>query len=159
MSRARALIDGWALLGGLLLSTVTVMNVASILGDALFGAPTPGDYEMTEIGVAVAAFMCLPYCQLHRRNVSADIFTSRASPRWIARMSLLGSSIALLFGALLAWRMYDGMTSKRLYNNVTTVLQFPEWLAFPPILVSLALLVLAAAITLTEDARASIAPK
>lgn len=143
------LILGWALLGGVLLLIVVLMNVYSVIGP-MIGAPFAGDFEMTEVGVAVAAFAFLPYCQLTDSNVTADIFTSKASPRWIAIFRLLASLVALLFALLLLWRMYDGMLSQRDYGYTTTIVQFPIWLAFLPILISLVLLALAAVISIRE---------
>ncbi len=142
----------WALLGGVLLLAVVVMNVASVLG-ALFGWPVPGDFELTEMGVAVAAFAFLPYCQLTRSNVTADIFTQRSRPRTLAFLSFLGSVIALLFALLMLWRMYDGMLDQKNYSYETSILQIPVWLAYIPILGSFALLAVAALTTLAQDIR------
>jgi TRAP-type C4-dicarboxylate transport system permease small subunit len=150
---ARSIITGWALLGGAILLVLALMNVASVLGSALIGRPFPGDFEMTEVWVAVAAFMFLPYCQLTGANVSADIFTSGASRRWIATFALAASLVALAFSLILFWRMFFGMLDQRAYHYTTTILQFPHWLAFIPVLASLALLALAALITLAEAAR------
>lgn len=149
----RRIITGWALLGGLVLMAIVAINVVSVLGGALAGRPFPGDFELTEVGVAVAAFAFLPYCQMTGANVTADIFTSRAGPRWIAAFSLAASLVALGFSALLAWRMFFGMLDQKAYNYTTTILAFPHWLAFVPILVSLVLLAIAAAMSLAEAAR------
>lgn len=149
---ARSVIEAWALAGGLVLSAVVVLNVVSIAGAAAW-QPLPGDFELTEVGVAVAAFAFLPYCQLTGANVTADIFTAGASPRWLAAFSLLASVTALAFSLLLLWRMYHGMLDQKAYGYTTTILQFPHWLAFLPILVSLALLAVASLLTLTEGAR------
>ena len=146
------LVLGWALLGGLLLLAVVAMNVLSILG-TLIGMPVPGDFEMTEMGVAVAAFAFLPYCQLTRANVTADIFTQRAGPRTLAVLGLLESVIALGFSILMLWRMYAGMLDQKAYSYETSILQIPVWLAFVPILLSLALLGIAAIQTLGQDLR------
>lgn len=148
---ARSLIAGWALAGGVLLLAVVLVNVFSVLGSALFGRPFPGDFELTEIGVCVAAFAFLPYCQITGSNVSADIFTARASPRVVAWLTASGALIALLFSLLLVWRMWDGMLDQKRYDYTTAILQFPHWLAFLPILVSLALLAVAALISLSDQ--------
>ncbi|WP_286132814.1 TRAP transporter small permease subunit [Labrenzia sp. DG1229] len=104
------------------------------------------------MGVAVAVFSFLPYCQLVGANVSADIFTSGASRRMIAFFTLLGSLVALGFALLLIWRMYFGMLDQKEYDYTTTILQIPHWIAFIPILISLALLAVAAFLTLLRDA-------
>ena len=131
------------------------MNTWSVLSLAGLGYPVPGDFEMVEMGVAVAAFSFLPYCQLTGANVTADIFTSGASPRWVAFFSLLSAVVAALFSVILIWRMSYGLVSYLEYNEVTTILGIPVWTVFPPILFSLVLLVAASSITLVEAARDS----
>lgn len=150
---AARLITGWALLGGCVLLLVVAVNMLSIIG-SIFGAPFPGDFELTEVGVAIAVFAFLPYCQLVGANVSADIFTAGASRRVIAFFTMLGSLVALGFACLLIWRMYFGMLDQKEYDYTTTILQIPHWMAFVPILISLALLALAAFVTLLRDAKA-----
>lgn len=148
---AARLIEGWALAGGVVLLMVVVINVITVLG-TIFWKPFPGDFELTEIGVAVAAFAFLPWCQLTGANVTADIFTARASRAWVARFTLAGALVALLFSLLLLWRMWAGMISQRDYDYMTAILQVPIWWAFVPALVSLALLALASLVTLAENA-------
>jgi TRAP-type C4-dicarboxylate transport system permease small subunit len=98
---------------------------------------------MTEIGISVAVFCFLPYCQLTGANVTADIFTSSASPRWVAIFSLVASVVALVFSLLLLWHMYAGLLDQKKYGYITAILEFPHWVAFIPILISLALLAVA----------------
>jgi TRAP-type C4-dicarboxylate transport system permease small subunit len=150
---ARIVIETWALLGGCVLLALVLMNVGSVVASALFSTPFPGDFEMTQVGVAVAAFSFLPYCQLTGANVTADIFTSGVSKRTEAIFALAASLLALSFALLLAWRMWDGMLDERDYDYTTTILQFPHWVAFIPILTSLALLAVAALMTLKNAAR------
>ncbi|MFK7994317.1 MAG: TRAP transporter small permease [Granulosicoccus sp.] len=152
MSWIRAIhsvISGWAIAGGFLLLVVVCINVFSVLGSAVLGKPFPGDFEMTEVGVCVAVFCFLPYCQLTGSNVSADLFTAGASQRTLSVFAFFGSLVALLFSSVLVWRMYAGMLDQKKYEYTTAILQFPHWLAFVPILVSLALLVVASFMTLT----------
>ncbi len=148
----RLLITGWALLGGCVLLAVVLMNTYSVIG-ANFGSPFPGDFEMTEMGVCIAAFAFLPYCQLTGANVTADIFTARAGPRWLGVFNTAASVVALLFAALLLWRMYAGMLDQMEYGYTTTILQVPHWMAFVPALISLALLAVAAIVTMRLSVR------
>lgn len=149
----RQAAEFWALAGGLLLLAVVLVNAWSLIGDQLLGRPVRGVFEIVEIGVAVAVFCFLPYCQVSGANVSADIFTARAGPRALAAFAFLASLVALAFSLLLLWRMYLGLLDFRRYQEVTTIYQFPLWIAFLPILVSLALLVLACLVTLLQAAR------
>jgi TRAP-type C4-dicarboxylate transport system permease small subunit len=147
---ASTLVELWALLGGALLVGIVLMTAASAVGNIAFSQPISGDFEIVEVGVAVAVFAFLPYCQLRGANVTADIFTSRASPRTIAAFRLLASITALVFTVILIWRMGQGMADYREYEELTPITGFPIWMAFVPMLASLALLAVACVITTAE---------
>lgn len=147
---AERAITAWAILGGVFVLAVVAINVLNVVG-GIFGRPFAGDFELTQMGIAVAAFAFLPYCQLTGQNVTADIFTSRAGPRTVAVLTLLGSVVALLFALLLLRQVYLGMGSQREYGYTTAILLAPIWWAYVPAVMSLALLVLASAITTVEN--------
>lgn len=147
---ARA-VTAWALMGGIVLLGIVLINVLSVAG-GLVGSTFPGDFELTEMGIAIAVFAFLPYCQLTDANVTADIFTSGLAERRVAALRALAALIAFAFAAILLWRMSLGMLDQKAYNYMTTILQVPIWWAFVPILVSLALLIAASAVSLVENA-------
>jgi len=149
----RSVIVGWAICGGIVLVAVVLVNVLNVLG-TIFWRSFPGDYELTEMGVAIAAFAFLPYCQLTAANVTADIFTSRAGPQTRALLGLVGSLIALCFAGLLLWAMTGGMLSRMTLRYTTAILQIPVWYAYVPILVSWILLILAALLTFGKHFKA-----
>ena len=142
----RSLVTWWALIGGALLFFVVFLNTFSVVG-GIVGNPIPGDFELTEMGVAIAVFAFLPYCQLINANVTADIFTSRASPKVIAVFGLTSSLIALLFSLLLFWCMYQGMVDRYNYQYTSAILLIPMWIPYVPVLFSWILLLLAAIIS------------
>lgn len=151
---ARRVIEYWALAGGVVLLGVALMTTWSAASGWVFGKPLPGDFELTEVCVAIAVFAFLPYCQLTDANVTADIFTARAGPRTVAALGVLAALIALGFGLLLTWRTYAGLLDYRKYVEITAILNIPIWWAYVPALVSLVLLVLACLIALTRSWRA-----
>lgn len=146
----RKFIEIWALAGGILLLAIVLLNAASLTGNIFLNQPVPGDFEIVEMGVAVAVFAFLPYCQITGANVSADIFTSKAGPRTIRVLSAIASMVAFAFATLLLWRMYLGLLDYREYREVTTIYETPIWIAFVPILLSLLLLGVACILTFTE---------
>ena len=158
VAAARSIIYWWAIAGGLVLVAVVAVNVLSVLG-TIFWRSFPGDFEITEMGVAIAAFAFLPYCQLTGANVTADIFTSRASPRILALLGAIGSSVALCFAALLLWSMYEGMLSRMQFRYTTAILLIPIWYAYVPVLISWFLLIIASLITVTEQLSVAIQGK
>ena len=155
VGRMRKAAEWWALAGGALLVVVVLVSAASAAGNILLDRPVPGDFEIVEIAVAVAVFAFLPHGQFTGANVTADLFTARLGPRALSLLSLLSSLVAAAFAALLLWRMSLGMLDYRADGEVTHILGFPVWLAFPPMLFSLALLLLAGAATALESAAAA----
>ncbi len=150
---ARRLIEYWALVGGVLLIGIVAVNALSLAGLIVAGRPFPGDFEIVEVGVAVAIFSFLPYCQLTGANVTADIFTASAGPRLLTVLSALASLVAMAFAVFLLVQMYEGYLDFRLYEETTAIYQFPIWVAYLPILVSIALLIVATLITFVEAFR------
>ena len=144
---ARTAIRLWALAGGLILVALAVMTAASAVSNLAADRPFAPDYELMKHFVAVAVFTFLPWCQLVGGNVSADIFTERMGAKGKAAMALLAAVLAAAFAGLLLVQMYGGMLGYLKYPEETPVLRLPLWTAFPPILLSLALLLVAAAIS------------
>ena len=146
----RKLIETWALLGCVVLLGVVATTAWSLVRDIVWSSPVQGENEIVQVGIAVAVFAFLPLCQLTGQNISADIFTAKASARTIAVLTMVGSIVALLFAALLVWRSWDGMLDYREMMETTAIMSFPIWTAFVPILISLVLLVVASAISLLD---------
>lgn len=147
---ARFVIKLWTLAGGLVLVALVLFTAASAISNLLYNRPFPADYDLAKHGVAIAAFTFLPYCQLTYGNVTVDIFTERAGVRAKAAMVVLGSVIAAVFAVLLFRQMWLGMLDFIEYREVMISIRLPLWTAFPPALVSLALLFVAALITAKE---------
>jgi len=147
-------IEYWALAGGIVLLGVALMTAWSAGTGWVLGRPLPGDFELTEIFVAVAIFAFLPYCQLTDANVTADLFTARAGPRTLAALGVLAALLALGIAILLTWRTWAGLIDYRKYVETTAILKIPIWTAYVPALASLGLLVLACVLSLLESGRA-----
>jgi TRAP-type C4-dicarboxylate transport system permease small subunit len=148
---ARSVIRLWALLGGLVLVALVLMTAASAISNLLFRKPFPGDFEIVKHGIAIAAFAFLPYCQLTQSNVTVDVFTERISQRAKAVMILVASLIAAATAIVLFRQMWFGMLDYIRYGEAMVSVPIKLWTAFPPALVSLALLLVAAAITAGES--------
>ena len=57
------LVTYLAICGGLVLVAIVLINFISIAGRTIFGKPLTGDFELVEMGCAVAIFSFLPLCQ------------------------------------------------------------------------------------------------
>lgn len=143
-----ALCRVFAGIGGFTLLAMMLMTVISVTKRSLFGPPIPGDYEMIEIGSAIAIFCFLPWCQSVGGNVLVDFFTQKARPRTNHLLEAVGDLIYLLIAALLLWRLWHGGMEMREYGEQSMVLRIPVWTSFIIIIPAMALLVATCAATM-----------
>jgi TRAP-type C4-dicarboxylate transport system permease small subunit len=150
--RVDALLRRWcrimAATGGIVMTAVTLVTVASVISRALFNKPIPGDFELVELGVGIAVSFFLPYCQIQDGNVIVDLFTAKA-PEWLNRiLSALGDLMLLVISAIISWRMVYGCLDYKEYNEVTMVLHIPLWWAMVPMIGAFVLLTFTCANTM-----------
>lgn len=122
-----------AVLGGLVLCAITLMIVASVTGRALIGVglgPVPGDFELVEVGTAVAVFFFLPWTYLRGGHATVDLLYMHL-PRWSQRLVVIVSDLIMLaLWLALTWMLWQGMLEKRDYAETTFILQMPVWWAY-----------------------------
>jgi TRAP-type C4-dicarboxylate transport system permease small subunit len=95
-----------------------------------------GDFELVEMGCAVAVAAFLPLCFMRKGNVIVD-FVTAGLPSWITQC--LDTLAALFFGLVagfFAWRMCFGAKDMMYYNEETMLLQIPVWIPFMPVVFS-----------------------
>ena len=111
-----------ALSGGVLLAGLALLTVSSVLGRAFIFiglGPIKGDYELVEMGCAIAVFSFLPWCQLKRGHVTVDIVVDTLPRRIKLFLTLLGNVALAAAAALIAWRLWLGMGEKFSYGEET----------------------------------------
>lgn len=144
---------GMAVLGGAMLSLLIGLTCVSIIGrllNSLFHSafmqefapalseralnlgigPITGDFELVEAGVAFAIFAFLPLCQITAGHASVDILTNRFSAGLNRFLRMVFDVIFALVLILIAWRLSEGMLSKRNNAETSFLLQFPIWWAY-----------------------------
>lgn len=118
--RLDALARWLAYFGGLILVGLALVTVFSITGRALLPlglGPIKGDFEIVEMGCAIAVFSFLPLCQLRRGHVSVDIFVSRLPLRMQAFLGFLGDLALSLAAFVILWRLWLGFGEKFPYGS------------------------------------------
>lgn len=131
-------VDGLSLSGGIVLVLVVLVNVLATLLNAL-SIGFAGDFELTEMGIAIAVFCFLPLCQRDGAHVAADIFTQGLAAPARHFLQHVATLISLLIAVLLLWRMSYGFIDQWQYGYQTAILQLPHWAAYIPILLALLL--------------------
>ncbi len=145
MNRAIGILArGTALAGGAVLLLLIVMTCVSILGragltlSAIFDLPAliahmrpvRGDYELVEMGSAVAIFAFLPWCHWSMFHARVDLLAGHL-PVWLDRgLSMLWDWVMLVVIAVIAWRLWYGMLGKISGAETTFLRQIPLWWAY-----------------------------
>ncbi|MCK0745154.1 TRAP transporter small permease [Chromohalobacter nigrandesensis] len=129
-----------AIIGGLIVAALSLMTVISIAGRWISSlplisdlsalswvGPITGDYELVEIGTAIAVFLFLPYCHLRGGHVTVDLLVMRA-PLGVQRfLAVLTEALFLVVSCLMTWRLYHGLLDKHRYMETSMLLGIPLW--------------------------------
>ena len=119
-----------AVLAGILLTFITIMTCASILGREFIGSAITGDFELSGAATGAAIAMFMPWCQAKRGNIIVDFFTANTSEKANAFMDRFGALLLSLCFGVLAWRTGLGGISSYVSNSGTMILGFPEWVVY-----------------------------
>ncbi len=157
-------IANWtALFGGLMLCALMLMVVVSVAGRALIGVglgPVPGDFELVEVGTALAVFYFMPWCYLKGGHATVDLLYMHL-PVWARRsIDTISDVLMLVVWLALTWKLWEGMLEKYEYQETTFILQMPVWWAYAVCMVGAVIgCVCYAAKTLTQFGIGSVPPE
>lgn len=120
----------FAILAGVLLTFITLMTCASIIGREFFGSAITGDFELSGAATGAAIAMFMPWCQAKGGNIIVDFFTIKCPDAANRMMDRLGALFLCACFTLLAWRSGVGGLSAFKSNSGTMILGFPEWVVY-----------------------------
>lgn len=143
---ARRTSQGLAILGGVIIvgfalvicvSVVgmTILDVAKALGlkawlkEVGLGwiGPIQGDYELVEMGMALAIFAFLPITTATMAHARVDVMTARLSSPIQRGLDLFWMLVMAMVMVFIAERLYFGLLSKLSSGDQTFLLQIPLW--------------------------------
>lgn len=119
-----------ALAAGTLLTLVTVMTCASVVGRNILGATLAGDFELTGVATGLAIALFMPWCQLRQGNIIVDFFTSGTSAATRGLLDRLGAWMMVATMLLLAWRTSVGALNAWNNHSGSMLMGFPDWVVY-----------------------------
>lgn len=128
-----------AVLAGVLLTVITLMTCASLLGRNTVGVTIVGDFELTGVATGAAIAMFMPWCQFKRGNIIVDFFTAKLGDRTNDKLDRFGALLLAIVFALLAWRTVLGGINSYDTNSTTMMTGFPEWTVYAAMVPAFAL--------------------
>ncbi|OGK99957.1 MAG: hypothetical protein A3E31_16105 [Candidatus Rokubacteria bacterium RIFCSPHIGHO2_12_FULL_73_22] len=146
-----------AYVGGSAIAGVGLMSAASVGGRALLSRPILGDFELVEMGTAIAGSLFLPYCQATHGHVIVDFFTLRASARSVRALDRFGALVMATTLLVVGWRTLVGCLDIARSGQTTMLMGIPIWIGYAAMLPGVAaagLIALAEGLGLTPSERA-----
>jgi TRAP-type C4-dicarboxylate transport system permease small subunit len=119
-----------AILAGVLLTVITLMTCASLIGRNTTGWTIVGDFELSGAAAGAAIALFLPWCQVRRGNIIVDFFTGKAKAATHAALDRLGALLFALVLGLMAWRTTIGGLNAWQSQSTTMMLGLPEWIVY-----------------------------
>lgn len=128
-----------AILGGVLLTVITLMTCVSLIGRNTTGWSIVGAFELSgsAAGAAIALFM--PWCQVRRGNIIVDFFTAKASEATQQGLDRFGALLLALAMGLMTWRTGIGGINAWNSGAGSMIMGFPEWIVYVGMVPPLAL--------------------
>jgi TRAP-type C4-dicarboxylate transport system permease small subunit len=138
------LAQAFALAGGAVFTFLTLLSLYSVVMRNLAGSPIMGDWELVQMGCAVAIAACFPMCQMRSGHIIVDFFTQRVSDAGRRRLDGVGSLVLAAMTGLLAWRTAVGALEARANHEASMIMELPTWLGYALMVPSFALASVAA---------------
>ena len=120
----------FAIIAGILLTAITLLTCASLIGRNTTGDSIVGAFELTGVAAGAAIALFMPLCQLRRGNIIVDFFTAKASDAVNAGLDRFGTLLLVVIFSLLAWRTTLGGLNVYSANSETQIMGFPEWVVY-----------------------------
>lgn len=130
MKLLEALAKLCAILAGVLMTVITLMTCASLIGRNTIGWTIVGDFELSGAAAGAAIALFMPWCQVRRGNIIVDFFTAKASERTNAALDRLGALLFALALGLMAWRTAVGGLNAWATQSTTMMMGLPEWTVY-----------------------------
>lgn len=119
-----------AFLGGAVVAGVGLVSAASIIGRTLLGRPILGDFELVEMGIAIAGSLFLPYCQATGGHIIVDLFTLRAGPRTVRALDRFGALLMAVMFLGVGWRTLAGCVDIAGSGETSMLMRIPVWIGY-----------------------------
>lgn len=119
-----------ALFGGAVLVGLALMVCISVALRATGFNPIQGDFELLQVGLAIAVGGFLPWCHLKGGNIFIDFVTARASTRTQRYLDAFAGVLVGIMMALVAWRAGAGALAAKASGEVTMIRGFPLWISY-----------------------------
>lgn len=97
--------------------------------------PVPGDTELMEYMMAIFVPFCILMCIKEDKHISVDFVTERLSPGIQGFLSVVTTTLTLIFYAVIAWQNVLYIMMEYRSGKTSAVLLIPSWPFIVPIII------------------------
>jgi TRAP-type C4-dicarboxylate transport system permease small subunit len=115
----------------LFLAAMMFITVIDVVLRAVFNLPVTGTYDLVQLFLVGTVFLSIPDVFLRDRNIVIDFVDHVFGPRVVGALKLVANIFAVLFLAVLCWRMFPPALDSARFHEVSPDLSIPmtvHWL-------------------------------
>jgi len=127
-----ARLNGWATMwlariAAVILAFLALMTFADVFARYFLNSPFTFTIEITEMAMGVIVFFGLGLVTHDQAHIAVDILTNRLRRTLQAAVALVVNLVALIYLAVLAWRMWERAIDLLQLGDVSQILLIPFW--------------------------------
>jgi TRAP-type C4-dicarboxylate transport system permease small subunit len=148
------LIARWCGCGSaLFLAAMMLITVVDVVLRAVFNLPVTGTYDLVQLFLVGTVFLSIPDVFLRDKNIVIDFVDHVFGTRAVGVLKLIANIFALVFLAVLCWRMFPPALDSAHYQEVSPDLSIPMTVHWLLMIFGILLTIPAAAWVLIENVR------
>lgn len=148
------LIARWCSYGSaLFLAAMMFITVIDVVLRAVFNLPVTGTYDLVQLFLVGTVFLSIPDVFLRDRNIVIDFVDHVFGARAVGALKLVANILAVLFLAVLCWRMFPPALDAARYHEVSPDLSIPMTVHWVLMIFGILVTLPAAAWVLIESAK------
>jgi TRAP-type C4-dicarboxylate transport system permease small subunit len=137
----------------LFLAAMMFITVIDVVLRAVFNLPVTGTYDLVQLFLVGTVFLSIPDVFLRDRNIVIDFVDHVFGARAVGALKLIANILAVLFLAVLCWRMFPPALDAARYHEVSPDLSIPMTVHWVLMIVGILITIPMAAWVLIESAR------
>lgn len=137
----------------LFLAAMMLITVADVILRAAFNLPVTGTYDLVQLFLVGTVFLSIPDVFLHDKNIVIDFVDHMFGARTVGILKVMANSLALVFLALLCWRMLPPALDSAKFHEVSPDLSIPMIVHWGLMIVGITITLPSAAWVLVESVR------
>ena len=157
MSLSVRILNGVAILGGLILMAVMLLVSTTVFFRYVLNQPILGDQELVEMGMPLVVMAAMPFAALQGAHIRVDVLDRAIGEKGRFWGDVFARSVSCIVLALLVRKTFAKALDAHKYNDVTNMIEIPVSIAYAAITIGMGLFAVVLAAQLIGQFRRGVA--